>query len=134
MEPSGVVLHGGRGKDGHPGARWQALGEHLEGGAPVPGQHHLVGADEPVGKGPVRVGRLRWATKKYKRFRRRKRKAAAWLSRVADRSPELLVLWKGGVTPRAAGYKSRGSRTVLCGRGGAILWRYTTTRLMPSSV
>jgi RNA-directed DNA polymerase len=47
---------------------------------------------------------VRWATKKYKRFKRRKRRAAAWLSRVADRLPELLILWRDGVTPRAAGW------------------------------
>ena len=47
---------------------------------------------------------VRWAARKYKRFNRRKRKAARWLSDVADREPALFVLWKSGIKPRAAGW------------------------------
>ena len=47
---------------------------------------------------------VRWAARKYKRFKRRKRKAARWLAKVADRDTALFVLWKSGVMPRAAGW------------------------------
>jgi group II intron reverse transcriptase/maturase len=47
---------------------------------------------------------VRWAARKYKRFKRRKRKAARWLAQVAIRDAALFVLWKSGVKPRAAGW------------------------------
>jgi RNA-directed DNA polymerase len=47
---------------------------------------------------------VRWAVRKYKRFKRRKRKAARWLARIADRDPGLMALWQFGATPRAAGW------------------------------
>jgi group II intron reverse transcriptase/maturase len=47
---------------------------------------------------------VRWAARKYKRFKRRKRKAARWLAQVADRDTALFALWRSGVKPRAAGW------------------------------
>jgi RNA-directed DNA polymerase len=37
---------------------------------------------------------IRWACRKYKRFRRRFTKAAHWLAKVARRDPDLFVLWQ----------------------------------------
>lgn len=44
---------------------------------------------------------VRWAQRKYKRFRRRERAAAHWLGRIAKRDPDLFVLWKLGIRPAA---------------------------------
>jgi group II intron reverse transcriptase/maturase len=45
---------------------------------------------------------VKWARRKYKtRFRRKERKAAHWLGRIAARDPNLLVLWKLGIKPAA---------------------------------
>lgn len=44
---------------------------------------------------------VRWACRKYKRFRRRERAAAHWLGRIAKRDPKLFVLWKLGIKPAA---------------------------------
>jgi RNA-directed DNA polymerase len=42
---------------------------------------------------------IRWACRKYKRFRRRFTNAAHWLGRVARRDPNLFVLWQIGIKP-----------------------------------
>ncbi len=45
---------------------------------------------------------VKWVRRKYKdRFRRKERKAAHWLGRVAARDANLFVLWKLGVKPAA---------------------------------
>lgn len=44
---------------------------------------------------------VRWACRKYKRFRRRERAAAHWLGRIAKRDPNLFVLWQLGMKPAA---------------------------------
>ena len=44
---------------------------------------------------------VKWAMRKYKRFRRRERKATHWLGRIAARDTELFVLWKLGIRPAA---------------------------------
>lgn len=44
---------------------------------------------------------VRWAQRKYKRFRRRERAATHWLGRIAKRDPNLFVLWKLGIRPAA---------------------------------
>lgn len=44
---------------------------------------------------------VRWACRKYKRFRRRERAAAHWLGRIAQRDSKLFVLWKLGIKPAA---------------------------------
>ncbi|MDH4138272.1 MAG: group II intron reverse transcriptase/maturase [Anaerolineae bacterium] len=45
---------------------------------------------------------VKWARRKYKtRFRRKERKAAHWLGRIAARDPNLFVLWKLGIKPAA---------------------------------
>jgi group II intron reverse transcriptase/maturase len=44
---------------------------------------------------------VRWVQRQYKRFRTRGRAAVAWLTRVANRVPELFVLWELGVRPSA---------------------------------
>ena len=47
---------------------------------------------------------VHWAARKYKRFKRRKRKAARWLAKVASCELALFALWKAGVKPRTAGW------------------------------
>ncbi len=47
---------------------------------------------------------VRWAARKYKRFKRRKRKAARWLAEVASRDTKLFALWQSGVKPSTAGW------------------------------
>jgi RNA-directed DNA polymerase len=42
---------------------------------------------------------VRWACRKYKRFRRHATNAAHWLGRVARRDPNLFVLWQIGIRP-----------------------------------
>ena len=42
---------------------------------------------------------VRWARRKYKRFRRHKTRAIHWLARIARREPNLFVLWQVGVKP-----------------------------------
>jgi RNA-directed DNA polymerase len=42
---------------------------------------------------------IRWACRKYKRFRGHVTNAAHWLGRVARRDPNLLVLWQIGIRP-----------------------------------
>ncbi len=44
-----------------------------------------------------------WARWKYKRFRRRERASTHWLGRIAQRDPNLFVLWQLGVKPEAGG-------------------------------
>ncbi|MFN2119272.1 MAG: group II intron reverse transcriptase/maturase [Anaerolineales bacterium] len=44
---------------------------------------------------------VRWAQRKYKRFRRRERAAVHWLGRIAKRAPNLFALWKLGIKPAA---------------------------------
>lgn len=44
---------------------------------------------------------VRWACRKYKRFRRRERAATHWLGRIAKRDPNLFVLWQLGIKPAA---------------------------------
>jgi RNA-directed DNA polymerase len=42
---------------------------------------------------------VRWACRKYKRFRGHATNAAHWLGRVARRDPNLFVLWQVGIRP-----------------------------------
>jgi RNA-directed DNA polymerase len=42
---------------------------------------------------------VRWACRKYKRFRGHVTNAAHWLGRVARRDPNLFVLWRMGIRP-----------------------------------
>jgi RNA-directed DNA polymerase len=44
---------------------------------------------------------VRWATRKFKRLRRHRRRAEYWLGRIADRQPWLFPHWKMGVKPTA---------------------------------
>jgi RNA-directed DNA polymerase len=45
---------------------------------------------------------VKWVRRKYKdRYRRKERKAAHWLGRIATRDPNLFVLWKLGIKPAA---------------------------------
>ncbi len=40
-----------------------------------------------------------WATRKYKRLRRHKRRATHWLGRIAQKEPHLFAHWRMGVRP-----------------------------------
>lgn len=42
---------------------------------------------------------VRWATRKYKRLRRRKVRALKWLSEISKRNPHLFEHWRYGVMP-----------------------------------
>jgi group II intron reverse transcriptase/maturase len=42
---------------------------------------------------------IKWACRKYKRFRRHYTNAVHWLGRIARRDPGLLVLWEIGIRP-----------------------------------
>jgi RNA-directed DNA polymerase len=42
---------------------------------------------------------VRWAMKKYKRFRDHQRRATHWLRRVAREQPELFAHWRMGIVP-----------------------------------
>jgi len=44
---------------------------------------------------------VRWATRKYKRFRRHRRRAEHWLERIATKEPNLFTHWRMGVKPTA---------------------------------
>lgn len=44
---------------------------------------------------------VRWATRKYKRFRRHRRRAERWLERIATEEPNLFTHWRMGVRPMA---------------------------------
>ena len=44
---------------------------------------------------------VRWATRKYKRFRRHRRRAERWLERIATKEPNLFPHWRMGVKPMA---------------------------------
>jgi RNA-directed DNA polymerase len=44
---------------------------------------------------------VRWATRKYKRFRRHRRRAERWLERIATKEPNLFTHWRMGVKPMA---------------------------------
>lgn len=44
---------------------------------------------------------VRWACRKYRRFRRRERAAYHWLGRIAQRDSNLFALWRLGVKPAA---------------------------------
>jgi RNA-directed DNA polymerase len=46
---------------------------------------------------------IRWAMRKYKRFRIHQRRAAYWLGEIARRDPQLFAHWKMGMRPAAAG-------------------------------
>ena len=46
---------------------------------------------------------IRWACRKYKRFRGHVTNAAHWLGRVARRDPHLFVLWQIGIRPATTG-------------------------------
>jgi group II intron reverse transcriptase/maturase len=49
------------------------------------------------------VALAQWVRWKYTRFRRRGRAAMHWLGRIAQRDPNLFVLWQLGVRPEAGG-------------------------------
>jgi RNA-directed DNA polymerase len=49
---------------------------------------------------------VRWACRKFRRFRRRERAAGYWLGRVARRDPKLLALWAFGVRPAAGAVRA----------------------------
>ena len=42
---------------------------------------------------------VRWATRKYKRLKRRERRAMTWLAEIARRSPHLFAHWRLGARP-----------------------------------
>ncbi|HEX8934229.1 MAG TPA: group II intron maturase-specific domain-containing protein [Pseudonocardiaceae bacterium] len=42
---------------------------------------------------------MRWAYRKYKRWKRRERKAMHWLAEVAKRAPSLFAHWRFGLRP-----------------------------------
>jgi uncharacterized protein YdiU (UPF0061 family) len=42
---------------------------------------------------------IMWATRKYRRLKRRERRAAAWLRAIASREPRLFAHWAFGVRP-----------------------------------
>jgi RNA-directed DNA polymerase len=44
---------------------------------------------------------VRWAMRKYRRFRRRERAAVHWLGRIAERNSGLFALWRLGIKPAA---------------------------------
>ncbi|MEL6276463.1 MAG: group II intron reverse transcriptase/maturase, partial [Bacteroidota bacterium] len=44
---------------------------------------------------------IRWATRKYKRLKRHKRRAAYWLGSVSRRQPKLFCHWQMGLHPSA---------------------------------
>lgn len=44
---------------------------------------------------------VRWATRKYKKLRRHRRRATHWLGHIASRQPSLFAHWKLGVRPAA---------------------------------
>jgi RNA-directed DNA polymerase len=44
---------------------------------------------------------VRWATRKYKRFRRHRQRAERWLERIATKEPNLFTHWRMGVKPMA---------------------------------
>ncbi len=44
---------------------------------------------------------VRWVLRKYRRFRRKERRAAHWLGRIAARDPQVLALWQLGIKPAA---------------------------------
>ena len=43
---------------------------------------------------------VRWARKKYKRFKATKREVYKWLGKIANRDPNLFVHWQRGIKPR----------------------------------
>lgn len=47
----------------------------------------------------VNLSLAAWVSRKYKRFRRRRRAARLWLRRLAAREPQFCVLWTLGATP-----------------------------------
>jgi len=49
----------------------------------------------------LNVALAAWVRRKYKRFRRRERASMHWLGRIAQRDPQLFVLWQLGVKPEA---------------------------------
>lgn len=46
---------------------------------------------------------MRWAMRKYKRFRIHQRKAGYWLGEIAKRDSQLFAHWQMGVKPATAG-------------------------------
>jgi RNA-directed DNA polymerase len=42
---------------------------------------------------------VRWARKKYKRYRQHQRRATPWLRRIARQQPQLFAHWQAGVVP-----------------------------------
>ena len=49
------------------------------------------------------VALAQWARRKFKRFKRRERASVHWLGSIAQRDPNLFVLWQLGVRPEAGG-------------------------------
>jgi RNA-directed DNA polymerase len=43
----------------------------------------------------------RWATRKYKKLKRHKRRATHWLGKIAKREPAMFAHWQLGVLPAA---------------------------------
>ena len=48
---------------------------------------------------PLNRALAAWVRRKYKRFKRRDRASMQWLARVAQRDPQLFVLWQLDVEP-----------------------------------
>ena len=70
---------------------------------------------------------VRWAQRKYRQPRGHTKRAWDWLRGIQSRQPNLFAHWpKESPVGRWEPYKSRGSRPVLGGRGGAIPPRYST--------
>jgi RNA-directed DNA polymerase len=44
---------------------------------------------------------MKWAVRKYRRFKRSRVKARTWLRRMAERAPDLVYHWTLGVLPSA---------------------------------
>jgi RNA-directed DNA polymerase len=42
---------------------------------------------------------VKWAVRKYKRFKGSKRKARMWLRGISEREPSLLYHWQLGILP-----------------------------------
>lgn len=42
---------------------------------------------------------VKWAVRKYRRFRGSRRRARKWLRRISERDPSVLFLWQLGIKP-----------------------------------
>jgi len=60
----------------------------------LPSSPHSLEAFRPLNRALAA-----WVRRKYKRFKRRDRASMQWLARVAQRDPQLFVLWQLGVEP-----------------------------------